>query len=181
MENPKPSCLKIFLIYRRCRLNRWLTSTDSWKKPEVEKISCPTPFKRIRNFKLSLCLEVYGTYVFYVCNICTCTNQCIQKCRFFAILSVFFFSQRKKNMYDNLYHALKVHKHEIILNFFFYLNQILKGPRKFLKKFRFFSFDFRQNFDVRTFPRWLSIRGSKFFLRDIKKIFLQNLHFGPIR
>jgi hypothetical protein len=34
----------------------------------------------------------------------------------------------------------------------------------FRKKFRFCSFDFRQNFDVRTFPRWLSIRGTKFCL-----------------
>ena len=39
----------------------------------------------------------------------------------------------------------------------------------FRKKFRFFSFDFHQNFDVRTFPRRLRIRGTKFFLRDIKK------------
>ena len=39
--------------------------------------------------------------------------------------------------------------------------------------FRFFSFDFRQNFDVRTFPRWLSnsIRGTKLFFRDIQKFF----------
>ncbi len=51
----------------------------------------------------------------------------------------------------------------------------------FRKKFRFFSFDFRQNFDVRTFPRWLSIRGTKFFFERYPKIFfLQNLHFGPI-
>ncbi len=41
----------------------------------------------------------------------------------------------------------------------------------FRKKLRFFSFDFPQNFDVRTFPRWLSIRGTKFFLRDIPKFF----------
>jgi hypothetical protein len=41
----------------------------------------------------------------------------------------------------------------------------------FRKKCRFFSFDFRQNFDVRAFPRWLSIRGTKFFLRDIQKFF----------
>jgi hypothetical protein len=41
----------------------------------------------------------------------------------------------------------------------------------FRKKFRFFSFDFRQNFDVQTFPRWLSIRGTKFFFRDIQKVF----------
>ncbi len=45
------------------------------------------------------------------------------------------------------------------------------------KKFRFISFDFRQNFDVWTFPRWLSIRKSKFFFRDIQKIFPK----GPIR
>jgi hypothetical protein len=38
------------------------------------------------------------------------------------------------------------------------------------KIFRFFSFDFRQNFDVRTFPRWLSIRGTKFFWWGIQKI-----------
>jgi hypothetical protein len=41
----------------------------------------------------------------------------------------------------------------------------------FRKKFRVFSFDFRQNFDVRTFPRRLSIRGTKNFLRDIQKKF----------
>ncbi len=65
--------------------------------------------------------------------------------------------------------TLTVHKHEIILNFFL--------P----KSNRFFSFDFRQNFDVLTFPRWLSIRETKFFFRDIQKIYFQNLHFGPIR
>ena len=50
----------------------------------------------------------------------------------------------------------------------------------FRKKFRFVSFNFRQNFEVRTFMRWLSIRGSKFFLRDIQKNFGKNLHYGPI-
>ncbi len=39
----------------------------------------------------------------------------------------------------------------------------------FRKKFRLVSFHFRQNFEVRTFKRWLSIRGTKFFLRDIQK------------
>ncbi len=34
------------------------------------------------------------------------------------------------------------------------------------KNFCFFSFDFRQNFEVRTFSRWLSIRRTKFFLND---------------
>ncbi len=47
----------------------------------------------------------------------------------------------------------------------------LYALRKFSKKFRFFSFDFRQNFDVRTFPRWLSICGTKFFWWAIQKIF----------
>jgi hypothetical protein len=52
----------------------------------------------------------------------------------------------------------------------------------FWKKFRCFSFDFRQNFDVRTFPRWLSRRGTKFFWWAIQKFcFFQNLHFGPGR
>jgi hypothetical protein len=51
----------------------------------------------------------------------------------------------------------------------------------FRKKFRFFSFDFRQNFDVWTFPRWLSIHGTKFLWEISKNFFSQNLHFGPIR
>ncbi len=38
-----------------------------------------------------------------------------------------------------------------------------------------FSLDFRQNFDVRTFSRWLSIRGTKFFLRDIQKNFFSKI------
>jgi hypothetical protein len=51
----------------------------------------------------------------------------------------------------------------------------------FRKKCRFFSFDFRQNFEARTFSRLLSIRGTKFFWRDIKqKKFLQKVHFGPM-
>ncbi len=41
----------------------------------------------------------------------------------------------------------------------------------FQKKFRFFCFDFCQDFDVRTFPRWLSIRGTKFFWWAIQKFF----------
>ncbi len=47
--------------------------------------------------------------------------------------------------------------------------------------FCFFSFDFRQNFDVRTFPRRLSEHtlNQNFFERYQKKIFL-HLHFGPI-
>ena len=43
----------------------------------------------------------------------------------------------------------------------------------FRKKFRFFSFDLRQNFDVRTFPRWLSNEHTRnqIFWRDIQKNF----------
>ncbi len=51
----------------------------------------------------------------------------------------------------------------------------------FRKKFRFFSFDFCQNFEVRTFSQWLSIHGTKFFWRDIQKNFISNVHLGPIR
>jgi hypothetical protein len=47
--------------------------------------------------------------------------------------------------------------------------------------FCFFSFDFRQNFEVRTFSQWLSIRGTKFFWRDIPNFFSQKVHCGPIR
>ncbi len=40
---------------------------------------------------------------------------------------------------------------------------------------------FAKNFDVRTFSRWLSICGNKFFWWAIKNFFPQNFHFGPIR
>ncbi len=43
----------------------------------------------------------------------------------------------------------------------------------FRKKIRFFSFDFRQNFNVQTFPRWLSIRETKFFFRYPKNFFFK--------
>jgi hypothetical protein len=45
----------------------------------------------------------------------------------------------------------------------------------FRKKFRFFSFDFRQYFDVRTLPRWLSIRGTKFFWWAMQNFFLSKI------
>jgi hypothetical protein len=49
-------------------------------------------------------------------------------------------------------------------------------PRvNFREKFHFFFFDFRQNFDARTFPRWLSIRGIKFFWWAIKTFLLLNI------
>ncbi len=64
-----------------------------------------------------------------------------------------------------------------------YLNYLVKGTQAwdnfeiFLPKsnpyipFVNFRTKFRQNFDVRTFPRWLSIRGTKFLLRDIQNFF----------
>ncbi len=67
---------------------------------------------------------------------------------------------------------LKVHKHEIILIFFLAKSNPYMPFVNFRKKFRFFSFDFRQNFDVRTFPRRLSIRGTKFFWWAIQKFFV---------
>ncbi len=68
---------------------------------------------------------------------------------------------------------LKVHKHEIFLNFFWPKSNPYMPLVNFWKKFGLVSFDFRQNFEVRTFTRWLSIRGTKFFLRDIQKLFSQ--------
>ncbi len=67
--------------------------------------------------------------------------------------------------------SLKVHKHEIFLNFFWPKSNPYMPLVNFRKKIRLVSFDFRPNFEVRTFTRWLSIRGTKFFLRDIQKIF----------
>ncbi len=77
--------------------------------------------------------------------------------------------------YDPYYIILlKVHNHEIIFNFFLPKSNPYKPFVNFRKKFHFFSFDFRQNFDVRTFPWWLSIRGTKFLLRDIQKNFFSS-------
>jgi hypothetical protein len=45
----------------------------------------------------------------------------------------------------------------------------------FRKKFRLVSFDFRQNFEVRTFTRWLSIRGTKFFFERYPKKFFPKI------
>jgi hypothetical protein len=66
---------------------------------------------------------------------------------------------------------LKVHKHEIFLNFFLPKSNPYMPLINFRKKIRLVCFDFRQNFEVRTFTRWLSIRGTKFFLRNIPKFF----------
>ncbi len=65
---------------------------------------------------------------------------------------------------------LKVHKHEIILNFFLTLIKSLYALGKFSKKislsFLRFSPEFRSSYIYQ-----LSIRGTKFFLRDIQKKF----------
>ncbi len=68
--------------------------------------------------------------------------------------------------------CFKVHKHEII--WIFLPKSIPYMPFvNFRKKIRFFSFDFRQNFDVRTFPRWLSSEHTRnqIFLMSYSKIF----------
>ncbi len=70
-------------------------------------------------------------------------------------------------------------KHEIVLNFFLAITKPYICPFNF-RKFQFFSFDFCQNFDVRTFSGWLSIRGSN-FLVSYQKFVFQNFHLGPIR
>ncbi len=57
------------------------------------------------------------------------------------------------------------------MNFFLPKSNPYMPFENFRKIFCFFSFDFRQNFDVRTFPRWLSIRGTKFFWWAIPKFF----------
>ncbi len=60
-----------------------------------------------------------------------------------------------------------------IFEFFLTLIKSLHALGKFSKKFCLVSFDFCQNFEVRTFTRWLSIRGTKFFLRDIPTKFFK--------
>ncbi len=61
---------------------------------------------------------------------------------------------------------LKVHKQEIILNFFYINPNLLWHWLIFEKKF-----------DVRTFPRRLSISGTKIFWRAIKKNFFRSLWY----
>ncbi len=48
----------------------------------------------------------------------------------------------------------------------------------FRTKFRFFSLDFCQNFEVWIFSWWLSIRGTKFFWRDNRKIVFSKCSLG---
>ncbi len=66
---------------------------------------------------------------------------------------------------------LKVHKHEIILIFLWTKIKSLYCLGKFSKKNLLLFLRFSPDFEVRTFSRWLSIRGTKFFWRDIQKIF----------
>jgi hypothetical protein len=58
-----------------------------------------------------------------------------------------------------------------IFEFFFWPKSNPYTPLvNFRKIFCLVSFDFRQNFEVRTFTQWLSIRGTK-FIWEISKIF----------
>ncbi len=90
--------------------------------------------------------------------------------RFTFIFAVVLLFLLQHPAYNQL---LKVHKHEIIANFFLPKSNHYIPFVNFRKKFRFFSFNFRQNFDVRTFPLWLSIRGTKYFLIE-KQIFFSS-------
>ncbi len=111
--------------------------------------------------------------VFLRLKYCPCGLQKVVKSPYKAnvvelFVHVIMWFNSKKSSKD-----LKVHKHEIILNFFLTKIKSLYSLGKFSKKkFRFFSFDFRQNFEVRTFSRWLSIRGTKFFWRYIQIFFV---------
>ncbi len=49
------------------------------------------------------------------------------------------------------------------------------------KKILFFFFDFRQNFEVQTFRGDWEYAELHFLGIYQKKIFLQNVHLGPIR
>ena len=66
--------------------------------------------------------------------------------------------------------SLKVHKHEIILNFFLPKSNPYMPFGNFQEKFRFFSFDFRQNFDVRAVTEHTR---NKIFWRDIQQFFFK--------
>ncbi len=45
-----------------------------------------------------------------------------------------------------------------------------------MKKICFFSFNFRKNFEIQTFSRWLSnIRGTKYFWRESKNFFYKSI------
>ncbi len=84
----------------------------------------------------------------------------------------FYFSVTWKNLLSTKkVIQFKVHKHEIFLNFFWPKSNPYMPLVNFRKRFRLVSFDFRQNFEVRTFTRWLSIRGTKFFWEISKNLF----------
>ncbi len=77
---------------------------------------------------------------------------------------------------------LKVHKHEIFLNFFFTKIKSLYALRKFAKKILLSFLRFSPEF-------WSSnicavtehTRNQIFFERYPKKFFFRNLHYGPIK
>ncbi len=123
-----------------------------------------------------------------VCRYCTFTPSTFIPQAMLPILAIFiarsipifyFWSFQSFNTVKLI--SLKVHKHEIFLNFFWPKSNPYMPLVNFRKKIHLVSFDFGQNFKVRTFTQWLSIRGTKFLSRDIQKIFFLNLHYGPIR
>ncbi len=73
---------------------------------------------------------------------------------------------------------LKVHKHVIILNSFLPKSKPYMTFANIRKKILLVSLDFCQNFDIQTFPRWLSIRRTNFFPSYLKLFLI--VHFGPI-
>ena len=124
-----------------------------WACAEMFKSRISLPI-RIRFLKIS-CYRPLGPYGFGFCKKSQKKNFMLVYQRYTSMRYFWIFFWLKSNPYMPLVN--------------------------FRKKFRFFSFDFRQNFDVRTFPRWLSIRGTKFFWDLSKKVVSQNLHYSPIR
>ncbi len=129
-------------------------------------------------FALSMCGTVFAGWLLWTIFVRSFAfNTLLQKNLFFFYKDHNVLDDTKPN-WKNDY--LKVHKPEII--WIFLLKSKPYMPLvNFGKKFWFFSLDFCQNFDVRTFSRWLSIRGTKFFWWAIKKFGTQKFHFGPIR
>ncbi len=79
--------------------------------------------------------------------------------------------------------GLKVHKHEIILNFFLTKIKSLYSLRKFSKKISLLFLRFSPEFwSSNIFAVTEHTRNQIFFLREISKnFFFQNVHLGPIR
>ncbi len=76
---------------------------------------------------IGFCWKLYKMTRQRCLNVCVSTNHMHEKMR-------------------QIYQSLKVHKHEIILNFFWPKSNPYMPFVNFRKKFRFFSFDFRQIF-----------------------------------